>query len=194
MKAQIINLSKDNLSKTLIDRKCLTQWVKHISKEIKKYKMPIAELNYNFPKQVRLVFVSESTIQQLNSNFRNKNVSTDILSFPSLVKSTMVESVMFKEQMSKNTHKKTSVDFRHTTNKDHNIENPLLGELVLCLPVILKKQKKINFQFWLYYLILHGMLHLLGWNHGSKSCNSREMYRIQDTIFKKLEKTVLSLK
>ena len=43
------------------------------------------------------------------------------------------------------------------------------GELVLCKPVIKREAKKLgkNFDKWLGFLVIHGMLHLKGMRHGS---------------------------
>lgn len=43
------------------------------------------------------------------------------------------------------------------------------GEIVMCLPAIKKEYKKIdmNFQNYLIFLLIHSMLHLKGYKHGS---------------------------
>lgn len=65
-----------------------------------------------------------------------------------------------------------------------------LGELVLC-PEVLKKQAKehgLSFQKELGYMLLHGILHLLGYDHETSEDDAKEMFNIQDTIFEKLTK------
>lgn len=44
------------------------------------------------------------------------------------------------------------------------------GELVLCKPLIKKEAKMLERKFddWLVFLIIHGMLHLKGLDHGPK--------------------------
>ncbi|OGI65888.1 rRNA maturation RNase YbeY [Candidatus Nomurabacteria bacterium RIFCSPLOWO2_01_FULL_39_18] len=44
------------------------------------------------------------------------------------------------------------------------------GELVLCKSVIKREAKnsKKNWQGWLNFLVIHGMLHLKGFKHGKK--------------------------
>ena len=63
-----------------------------------------------------------------------------------------------------------------------------LGELVLC-PEVLKKQAKehgLTFQKELGYMLLHGILHLLGYDHETSEEDAKEMFGIQDMIFEKL--------
>ncbi|QDK37337.1 rRNA maturation RNase YbeY [Bdellovibrio sp. NC01] len=65
-----------------------------------------------------------------------------------------------------------------------------LGELVMC-PEVLKKQAKehsLTFQKELGYMLLHGILHLLGYDHETSEADAKEMFKIQDTIFEKLTK------
>lgn len=64
-----------------------------------------------------------------------------------------------------------------------------LGELVLC-PVVLQKQAKENkqtFEREINYMILHGVLHLLGYDHENvPEDRARDMLALQDQIFEKL--------
>ncbi|MFN7729382.1 MAG: rRNA maturation RNase YbeY [Bdellovibrio sp.] len=59
------------------------------------------------------------------------------------------------------------------------------GDLVLC-PEVLKKQAKehgLTYQEELGYMVLHGILHLLGYDHETGTLEARRMFRIQDQIF-----------
>ncbi|HEY8270046.1 MAG TPA: rRNA maturation RNase YbeY [Pseudobdellovibrionaceae bacterium] len=65
-----------------------------------------------------------------------------------------------------------------------------LGELILC-PQVLQKQAKVHglkYQEELGYMILHGILHLLGYDHETGVANAEEMFGIQDEVFAKLLK------
>ena len=67
------------------------------------------------------------------------------------------------------------------------VEEDSLGELALCLSVVYKtKSGEYSDEEWLYYLILHGILHLLGFEHESGEKEAQKMYCLQDTIFEKL--------
>ena len=104
---------------------------------------------------VHIIFVVEKEIQKLNKNFRGRNKITDILSFSSL----------------------SSVSFPFEKN--------LLGELVLCPRFIAQKSKKrgVSVREETAYLLLHGFLHLLGYDHEKSSKEAQKMYRLQDQIF-----------
>ncbi|MDG0817545.1 rRNA maturation RNase YbeY [Bdellovibrio svalbardensis] len=63
-----------------------------------------------------------------------------------------------------------------------------LGELVLC-PEVLKRQAKehgLTFQKELGYMLLHGVLHLLGYDHETSEKDAKEMFDLQDAVFEKL--------
>lgn len=67
------------------------------------------------------------------------------------------------------------------------VEEGSLGELALCLSVIDKKKPKdFSKEEWLYYLILHGILHLLGFEHENGGAAAQKMYQLQDSVFSKL--------
>lgn len=60
-----------------------------------------------------------------------------------------------------------------------------LGELVFSLDV-LKQQAKahdMKFQDELGYMVLHGVLHLLGYDHEESEAGARRMFRLQDKVF-----------
>ncbi|MBX2989183.1 MAG: rRNA maturation RNase YbeY [Bdellovibrionaceae bacterium] len=65
-----------------------------------------------------------------------------------------------------------------------------LGELVMCALVLQKqaKEHKMSFEDELGYMVLHGVLHLLGYDHEQEKDEAagREMLRLQDEIFEAL--------
>jgi probable rRNA maturation factor len=63
-----------------------------------------------------------------------------------------------------------------------------LGELILC-PQVLQKQAKehgLKYQEELGYMILHGILHLLGYDHETGAADAEKMFGLQDEVFAKL--------
>lgn len=80
-------------------------------------------------------FTGEDESQQLNSEFRGKDKPTNVLSFP----------------------------FEAPPGIDIN----LLGDLVVCAPVIMREAKAQGKRPIDHYahMIIHGMLHLLGYDH-----------------------------
>ncbi len=67
------------------------------------------------------------------------------------------------------------------------IEPGSLGELVMC-PDVLKKQARehgLSFRQELTYMLLHGILHLLGYDHEKSAAEAKKMFQIQDRLFEK---------
>ncbi len=174
MKATIINLSKKNVNKTTI-----VQWVKKAGSVLEQNSelLKILPKSYKIcEKHINIVFVPPPHIRKLNKTFRGKDRVTDILSFSCDIKKT-ASSAPLMAPLNSNT-----------------LDTPILGELVLCLTVIKQTATTLSYQLWLYYLILHGMLHLLGLQHEFNLADSKIMYRIQDTSFAKLINSISNQK
>ena len=69
-----------------------------------------------------------------------------------------------------------------------NWEPQSLGELVLCLPVIDRQaqEHRHSFREELGYMVLHGILHLLGYEHEKSTTQARRMFQLQDAVFESL--------
>lgn len=66
-------------------------------------------------------------------------------------------------------------------------ETPL-GDLVMC-PQVLERQAKehdLSFREELGYMVIHGVLHLLGYDHEINERDAKVMFTLQDAIFEKL--------
>lgn len=63
-----------------------------------------------------------------------------------------------------------------------------LGELVLCPQVLIKQAKEhgLKNREELGYMLLHGLLHLLGYDHETSSEEAEKMFSVQDEVFAKL--------
>ena len=88
---------------------------------------------------VRLVGSKEG--RALNRHYRGKDYATNVLSFPAEI----AEGVKLPK----------------------GVKMPLLGDLVLCAPVVAREAKEQKKPLAAHYahLTVHGALHLLGWNH-----------------------------
>ena len=86
---------------------------------------------------IRLVDAREG--RALNRHYRGKDHATNVLSFPAELPEGLPEGVRL----------------------------PLLGDLVLCAPVVAREAREQGKPLSAHYahLTVHGALHLLGWNH-----------------------------
>ncbi len=69
-----------------------------------------------------------------------------------------------------------------------------LGELVIC-PTVIRQQAGdhgLSFKEELGYMVLHGVLHLLGFDHERGGAEAKQMFEIQDQVFEQLCRKVLS--
>jgi probable rRNA maturation factor len=66
-----------------------------------------------------------------------------------------------------------------------------IGELVLCMPVLRAQSKRtgLSERGELGYMIVHGVLHLLGFDHETKK-DEIKMFELQDGLYATLEKRV----
>ncbi len=64
-------------------------------------------------------------------------------------------------------------------------EPKYLGELLMCPEVLQKQAKEIEFSFRdeVAYMCLHGILHLLGYDHEQDEAAATEMFELQDRVF-----------
>lgn len=70
------------------------------------------------------------------------------------------------------------------------IEPGCFGELIFC-PEVLKKQAVehgLSYRDELCYMVLHGWLHLLGFEHENGGKEAEKMYSLQDEIFESVLK------
>ena len=88
---------------------------------------------------VRLVDTKEG--RALNRHSRGKDYATNVLSFPA--------------------------DIAEGVKMPKGVKMPLLGDIVICAPVVAREAREQNKTLAAHYahLTVHGTLHLLGWNH-----------------------------
>ncbi len=98
---------------------------------------------------VSVNFVSEGEIKDLNNKFRQIDKVTDVLSFPNLEKSYFQKLTEFDGER----------------NPDDGIL--FLGDIVICKKVAKKQAKDYGHgaKREICFLALHGLLHLLGFDH-----------------------------
>ena len=107
------------------------------------------------PSCVNLVWVHRRQSKAINLRCRGHNTATDVLSF------TFVPAKQAGLSIASPKARHRACDSLHASAK------LFLGELVLCPDVIKKTALKHKFSFRAYalYCVLHGCLHLLGFEH-----------------------------
>ena len=123
--------------------------------------------------EVAIRFVSKKKIKALNNELRSINKVTDVLSFPStnvqvgeIFDCNSLEAVMLK----------TDEGFVH------------FGDMALCFAQCKKqaKQFKVSVQSEIKKLVIHSMLHLMGYDH-IKDDDYEIMQLKEDELNKKIE-------
>lgn len=101
--------------------------------------------NIGIEKEISLVLVNDREIKNLNKEYRGKNEPTDVLSFMN-----------------------ASGPMPHDSS---------LGEIVICPKVVKKnaKEDKSNFKKELVFVFIHGVLHLLGYEHEKSRAGAEKM-------------------
>lgn len=95
--------------------------------------------------------------------------------------------------MGKSSAKKLNFQFRHRNYATDVLsfegdDQGTLGELILCPEVLLKQASEhdLSFRQELGYMLIHGVLHLLGFDHEGAAAEAQRMFALQDEIFDKL--------
>lgn len=101
-------------------------------------------------------FVDEKKALELNKQYRSKDYIPDVLSFPVEMNSQEVQATGFRE----------------------------IGDIFICLEEA--KRKTIKYKHTIEqemgFLIVHGFLHLLGYDHETNAEDQKKMFSLQDQI------------
>lgn len=106
---------------------------------------------------VNISFVDEQEITRLNKQFRNYSEPTDVLSFEAGV-------------------------------IDPETGKKILGDIVICVPFVVNQSTflKNNLNDEIKLMIIHGMLHLFGFDHENEQSKA-EMWDYQTKILERLQ-------
>ena len=142
----------------VVENKLWNKKIKNPSNYIKKKIKKISKFNSLKKRRFSLTILltGNSKMKYLNKKFRNKNKTTDVLSFPNL----------------------GIVDLKKRTNT-----KTYLGDIALSYEIINRRSKTSNFDLEFDKVWIHGYLHLLGHDH-KKIRDYKVMKKMEDKILK----------
>lgn len=114
----------------------------------------LKEEGVKIPYQISLLFVDNEEIRTINKENRNIDRETDVLSFPML---DYEKDKVYKDMY-------LDYEFDETFMDGDEL---VLGDIVLSLEKALEQSKEYNHSFEreASYLVVHSVLHLLGYDH-----------------------------
>ena len=126
------------------------------TRELKKIAVKILQLLRQNKVELSLALVGDDEIHDLNSRYRKKNKPTDVLSFPS-------EGIVAGD-------------------------NRLLGDVVISVETAKRqaKERKRSLKDEMVTLLIHGILHLLGYDHERSVKDARIMHELEKKVYRTL--------
>ena len=151
-------ISKMINADVVVENKLWNKKINNPSNYIKKKIKKISKFNSLKKRRFSLTILltGNSKMRYLNKKFRNKNKTTDVLSFPNL----------------------GIVDLKKRTNT-----KTYLGDIALSYEIINRRSKTSNFDLEFDKMWIHGYLHLLGYDH-KKIKDYKVMKKIEEKIIK----------
>ena len=131
------------------------------------FKETLSQLNLRSENFICCILAcSSKKIKSLNAQFRGKNNSTNVLSFPVTPEIYEVRSI---------------------SNLEPDVNLFELGDIAIAYEVCKKEAhiSKIAFEHHVYHLITHSVLHLLGYDHEEEK-NAAEMEKIEVQVLANL--------
>lgn len=122
--------------------------------------------------EVSISFVGNEEIRSLNLEYRGIDKATDVLSFP------MLE---FSDD---------ELDEEEDPEAEYIDEEIALGDIVVSMEKVSEQSEEYGHSFnrELAFLLVHGMLHLLGYDH-EEDASEGEMFEKQEAILKEMDLT-----
>ncbi len=123
----------------------------------------VLDLNFKCSPIVSVDLVDEATIHEMNLSYRHIDRATDVLSFAYL-----------ENEEDKDTLLQSKGDVE-------------IGDILICLPIAVKQAKEFKHseKRELSFLFVHGLLHLLGYDHQSSE-EERKMFALQEKILSEM--------
>lgn len=126
------------------------------SRKLKKLSETILELVGRAESELSLVLIGNREMQKLNLRYRRKNYPTDVLSFPA--------------------------------EGEVPAEVSLLGEVIISVEKAAEqaKERERTLEEEMTTLLIHGIVHLMGYDHERSAKDARAMSRVEKRISRQL--------
>lgn len=133
----------------------------------------LAHEHIDFECEIGITLVDDETIERLNGEFRGINRPTDVLSFPLL-------------DFKGNVRDLTEEDILYDKNRDTGCV--MLGDIVISLQRAVDQAREYGHSLHreLGFLTVHGMLHLLGYDH-EKDYERQQMREKEERVLERLD-------
>ena len=117
---------------------------------------------FPYSAEISVTFVDNKEIRKLNAEYRNKDIETDVLSFP------MGENGQYDE--------------------NHATGAKILGDVVISIPKALEQAQLYghSFEREVGYLTVHSVLHLLGYDHENGGLDRVRMREKEEYVIDEL--------
>ena len=123
--------------------------------------------------ELNILLSSNKHIKNYNLKYRGIDEETDVLSF-----SPKFSGKYYGE-------KQTTSDEEIIFPENSNITIPQLGDIIISVEYIISKNNSIKINNEIKKLLLHGILHLNGYDHENDE-DAKEMNHLAESIIKKL--------
>jgi probable rRNA maturation factor len=126
------------------------------TRKLKKIALRVLEIVKQNQAELSLALVGNSEIRKLNAKYRKKDYATDVLSFP------------VEDRLSMGT--------------------PLLGDVIISVEKAKQqaREKGHSLDEEMVTLVIHGVVHLLGYDHERSAKDARMMGRLEKKIYRTL--------
>lgn len=156
------------------------KWSVHVTLESRKLKLSSvavrklvsavlthAESDIALPnvRELNVLFTDDARIREINREYRKKDKATDVLSFPQFTPAEV-----------------------QGRRKAHDLFNPYLGDLVISTETTLQQAKRFGVtpRQELVRLVVHGVLHLCGYDHEKVPAREAQRMRRRERVIREL--------
>lgn len=129
---------------------------KYRSRAFKKIALAVLDIAGQKAAELSLALIGNGEMQKLNARYRGKDYPTDVLSFPA------------------------GVGFP--------VAAPLLGDVIISVEKAAEqaKERRHPLDYEMVTLLIHGVVHLLGYDHERSVKEARLMKRLEQRIYRQL--------